>query len=175
MTDSANRGDGAILAPERVADVVAIRDLAASYSYAVDDRDWARWEALFLPEARLDYTSSGGIEGSPAEVAAWLPGAMAAFTSSMHSISTHEIRFTGRDRATGRAHVFNRNGVEWKGRAEIVDVSAVYEDVYVRVGDAWRFASRVEHTLIITGGAFADLIRELAASPPPSGRGTPRS
>ncbi len=68
----------------------------------------------------------------------------------MHTTSTHEIRFSGADTATGRVHVFNRNGVTWEGRAEIVDVGAVYEDTYRRVGDVWRIASRVEHTMVVT-------------------------
>lgn len=158
------RDDGRVLESNRLADYLAIQDLATSYAHAVDDRDWGRWESLFLPEARIDYTSAGGIEGSPAELAGWMPGAMAAFTFCMHSTSTHEIRFTGPDSATGRVHVFNRNGAEWQGRAEIVDVGAVYEDAYLRVGDTWRFASRIEHTRYITGGAFAELIRTAAAA-----------
>lgn len=163
--------DGRVPDAGRLADILAIEDLATSYAHAVDDRDWLRWEALFLPDAHIDYTSAGGIAGTPAELAAWMPGAMAAFTFCMHSTSTHEIRFTGADAAVGRVHVFNRNGVVWEGRNEIVDVGAVYSDTYARLGDSWRFASRVEHTKYITGGVFADLIRGLAGAdrPPPFG------
>ena len=108
--------DGRIPDLDRLADRAAIQDLATAYAYAVDDRDWTRWEALFLPDALVDYTSAGGIAGTPAEVAAWMPGAMAIFAFCLHTTSTHEIRFTGPDRAEGRVHVFNRNGVEWEDR-----------------------------------------------------------
>lgn len=155
--------DGRVLDPARVADHLAIQDLATAYAYAVDDRDWVRWEALFTPGAQVDYRSAGGIVGTAAEVAAWMPDAMAAFTFCLHTTATHEIRFTGPDTATGRVHVFNRNGVEWEGRSEIFDVSAFYEDTYVRVGDGWRISARTERTLCMTGGAFADMIRGLAA------------
>lgn len=157
--------DGAVLGTERVADRLAIGDLVTAYAYAVDDRDWVRWEALFLPDARIDYTSAGGIAGTPAEVAAWMPDALAAFTFCLHTTSTHEVRFVGDDEATGRVHVFNRNGAIWEGRSEIVDVGAVYEDAYRRHDGAWRFARRVEHTQYIVGGAFADLIRANARLP----------
>ena len=103
------------------------------------------------------------IAGTAAEVAAWMPGAMAVFTFCLHTTTTHEVRFTGPDSATGRVHVFNRNGVEWEGRSEIFDVSAIYEDTYERVGDGWRISSRTERTLCMTGGAFADMIRGLAS------------
>lgn len=156
--------DGAVPDARRLADRAAIEDLAISYCHAVDDRDWARWEALFLPDAHIDYVSAGGIAGTPAELAAWMPDAMSSFRWCLHSMFAHEIRFTDDDHATGRVHVFNRNGVDWEGERELVDVGAVYHDRYVRVGDAWRFAERVEKTKYITGGHFADLIRD--AAPP---------
>jgi len=155
--------DGRVLDPGRVADHLAIQDLATAYAYAVDDRDWVRWEALFTPDAHIDYTAAGGIAGTAAEVAAWMPGAMAIFTFCLHTTATHQIRFASPDTATGRVHVFNRNGVDWEGEAEIFDVSAIYEDTYRRVGDGWRIASRTEHTLCLTGGRFADMIRGIAA------------
>ncbi|HMQ26323.1 MAG TPA: nuclear transport factor 2 family protein, partial [Acidimicrobiales bacterium] len=85
------------------------------------------------------------------------------FTWTMHSILTHEIHFTGPDEATGRVHVFNRNGVEWEGASEILDVGGFYRDEYVRVGAAWRFRSRYEDTVYLDGGGFAAMLREMIA------------
>jgi hypothetical protein len=176
MNDSAagpaDHLDASVLNPDRLADRLAITDLLTAYAYAIDDRDWARWEALFLPDAVIDYTSAGGIVGNPAELAAWMPGAMSAFEFCLHSTSTHEVRFTGPDSATGRAHVFNRNGARWDGEPEIVDVGAVYEDTYARHGNQWLFAGRFEHTVYITGGNFAAMIRDAAAASP-TGRTSP--
>ncbi len=155
--------DGRPLDPTRIADHLAIQDLATAYAYAVDDRDWKRWEALFTPDAFIDYSAAAGIAGHTAEVVAWMPQAMAIFTFCLHTTANHEIRFTGPNAATGRVHVFNRNGVEWEGRSEIFDVSAVYEDTYVRGNDGWRFSGRTERTLCMTGGRFADMIRQVAA------------
>ena len=171
MADDRRGGpDGEVLADDRVADRLAIEDLATSYAYAVDDRDWSRFEALFTPDGLVDYTRAGGIAGTPAEVAAWMPGAMAVFTFCLHTTSTHQVRFTGPDSAEGRVHVFNRNGVEWEGRPELVDVGAVYHDRYVRTAGGWRIARRVEHTSYVAGGAFADLVRGAVNAP---GSGVP--
>lgn len=165
MHDTDDLGpDGQVPDTARLADRAAIEDLVAAYAYAVDDRDWVRWERLFLPGAHVDYTTSGGISGTAAELAAWLPEALAIFTFCLHTTSTHEIRFTGPDHATGRVHVFNRNGVVWDDEHQIFDVGAVYHDTYARVDDLWRFASRVEHTAYFTGGSFADMIRDAVAS-----------
>jgi hypothetical protein len=148
----------------RGADVLAIQDLVTSYTHAVDDGDWRRWEALFLPDARIDYTSAGGIAGTPAELAAWMPEALSVFEFCLHFTSTHEVRFTGPETATGCVLVHARNGVRWEGEPEIVDVGAVYEDTYARRGDHWRFSSRVEHSTYVTGGRFAAVIRDAAAA-----------
>jgi len=165
MSERPTSSDGVVPDAGRVADRMAIEDLATAYAYAVDDRDWVRWEALFLPDGHIDYTAAGGITGTPAEVAAWMPDAMAVFTFCLHTTSTHEIRFVSDDEATGRVHVFNRNGVEWEGEAEILDVGAVYEDVYRRVETGWRIARRIERTTYVVGGKFADVVR---ASLPPA-------
>lgn len=156
------RADGVVPDSSRLADIQAIQDLAIAYGHAVDDRDWSRWQSLFTPDAHIDYTSAGGIEGTPAELVVWFPEAFTAFDWCMHSMSTHEITFTARDQAVGRVHVFNRNGVTHEGQREMLDVGAVYEDTYVRIGDGdrWRFSSRVEHTRFIEGGGFAAMLRE---------------
>ena len=64
MTDDERTGDGRVLDPGRVADHLAIQDLATAYAYAVDDRDWPRWEALFVPDgprkAIVRWRCSGG-------------------------------------------------------------------------------------------------------------------
>jgi hypothetical protein len=162
MTEPSATSDGCTLDAARVADHLAIEDLVTAYAYAVDDRDWERWQSLFTADAHVDYTSAGGIAGNPAEVAAWLGDALAIFEFCLHTTATHEIRFTGPDTARGRVHVFNRNGAHWSGRPEIVDVGAVYHDTYLRTPAGWRFSERVEHTTYITGGTLADLIRAAA-------------
>ncbi|MDZ7731828.1 MAG: nuclear transport factor 2 family protein [Acidimicrobiia bacterium] len=138
------------------------RTWPVAYGHAIDDGDWERWKTLFAPEARFDYTASGGIAGGLDEVAEWMPSALSVFTWSLHSILTHEIRFTGPDTATGRVHLFNRNGVEWEGEPELIDVGGLYLDEYVRRGEHWRFSARTEHTLYVTGGRFAAVVRDMA-------------
>ena len=165
-----NATDGLVLPADRQGDVLAIQSLVVAYGFAVDDRDWERWEALFLADASIDYTHSGGITGAPAELAAWMPGALSVFTWSLHSVLTHEIRFTGPDTATGRVHLFNRNGIEWNGKMEFCDVGGLYLDRYRRTGDRWQFSERVEQSHYITGGDFAAVVRDLAATTAPDRR-----
>ena len=61
-------------------DRAVIGDLVVAYAFAVDERNWKAFEALFTPDAQIDYRSAGGMAGTPAEVAAWMPQAMSLFT-----------------------------------------------------------------------------------------------
>jgi len=168
MAEQTEPIDGQVPSAQRQGDILAIQGLAIAYAHAVDDSDWDRWEALWTPDARIDYTSSAGITGTPAEVKAWMPDAMSIFTWTMHSILTHEIRFAdvdgdGDDRATGRVHLFNRNGLEWEGASEILDVGGFYDDEYARDGDVWKFTRRIERSVYFEGGGFATMLREMVA------------
>ena len=40
-------------------DLLMIHQLLAYYGHVVDDRDWARFDELFTPDAILDYTRAG--------------------------------------------------------------------------------------------------------------------
>ncbi len=143
----------------RLEDRARIEQLTIAYAYAVDDQDWSAFEALYVPDAIIDYRSAGGIAGTPAEVATWMASASEMFSWSMHSTSTQRVVFTGPDTATGSAHVFARYGLVWENAEELMDVSAVYHDTYVRTPSGWRFASRREQTNAVTGGRFAELVR----------------
>jgi hypothetical protein len=134
-----------------------IGDLVIAYAYAVDERNWKAFEALFTPDAKIDYKSAGGVTGSPAEVAAWMPQALSFFTWTMHSVFSHRIEMTGPDRANGSLHVVARHGLLWEGANEIMDVAGIYRDEYVRTPNGWRFAARREDTMCFTGGKFAEI------------------
>src|SRR5436190_20244384 len=92
-------------------DRARIGDLVVAYAFAIDERNWQAFEALFTPDARIDYRSAGGIAGTPAEVAAWMPQAMSLFTWTLHSVLTHRLEATDADAVTGALHMFARHGV----------------------------------------------------------------
>lgn len=139
-------------------DRALIGDLVVAYAFAVDERNWQAFEALFVPDAHIDYASAGGLVGTPAEIAAWMPQALSFFTWTMHSIYTHRLRATDADRVQGSLHVLARHGVTFDGKEEVMDVSGVYQDEYVRTPAGWRFAARREDTYAVTGGRFAEMV-----------------
>jgi len=44
-----------------------------------------------------------------------------------------------------------------EGVDELMDVNAISRDAYIKTNDGWRFTSREEETLLVTGGRFVEV------------------
>ena len=63
---------------QEISDRIEIQDLLVRYTVAIDTKDWKLLDQCFLPDAQVDYTATGGIQGSYPEVRVWLEKALAA-------------------------------------------------------------------------------------------------
>lgn len=141
------------LTAQEVADRIEIDDLLVRYTTAIDTKDWKLLDTCFLPDADVDYTTSGGIAGKYPEVRAWLEKALAIFPTTIHAISNSTIALDG-DRATGRTLVNNPMVLpKGEGGAFVFTVYAYYDDELVRTDDGWRIARRFEQQVLVTGDA----------------------
>ena len=139
------------LTPDQVADRIEIDDLLTRYTVAIDTKDWVLLDTCFVPDADVDYTSSGGIAGKYPEVRAWLEKALAIFPTTIHAISNSSIELDG-DRATGRTLVNNPMVLpKGEGGEFIFTVYAYYNDELVRTDQGWRIAKRMEEQVLVTG------------------------
>lgn len=149
------------LSPDEVADRIEIHDLLVRYTAAIDTKDWALLDTCFTPDARVDYTSSGGIAGKYPEVRSWLEKALSIFPTTIHAISNSRIELSG-DRATGRTLVNNPMVLpKGEGGAFVFTVYAYYDDELVRTDQGWRIARRIEEQVLVTG----DVPEGLATGP----------
>ena len=132
---------------QSLSDRIAIDDLLTSYTVAIDTHDWDRLDAVFTPDAHLDYTASGGRSGPFAEVKAWLAETLPMFTAMQHFVTQKDVRLAG-DEATVRAYFLNplvidrEDGSRWQ-----MDVGGVYAHDLVRTGGGWRSRRLVEEML----------------------------
>jgi hypothetical protein len=139
------------LSGEEIGDRIEIQDLLVLYTTAIDTKDWSLLDQCFLPDAQLDYTTSGGIAGAYPEVRAWLAKALSMFPTTIHAISNSAIELAG-DRATGRTLVNNPMVLpKGEGGAFVFTVFAYYVDDFVRTVDGWRIAKRFEQQVLVTG------------------------
>lgn len=129
---------------QEVSDRLEIQDLFARYSFAIDDRDWEALDAVFTPDAVIDYSGSGGAKGSVAEMKRWLPAALARFPRYQHLVATTQLRLDG-DRATSRTILFNPMvHRDADGTEQTFFIGLWYRDILRRTPQGWRIAERRE-------------------------------
>lgn len=139
------------LSLQEVSDRIEIDDLLIRYAKAIDTQDYELLDTCFLPDADVDYVSSGGIAGKYPEVRTWLEKALSIFSVTLHSLSNSEIELDG-DRARGRTLVTNPMCIrDDAGKQSIFTVYAYYEDELVRTPEGWRIAKRFERQALLDG------------------------
>lgn len=126
-----------VIGPQELADRMALRHLADAYGHAIDRRDYALLRTLYHPDAVDDHAPY--YTGSASGFIDWLPGMMANWQATMHTVMSALYAIDG-DRAEGelatRAWHLTLDGtrqfIAW-GR---------YTDHYEKRDGIWRFARR---------------------------------
>jgi hypothetical protein len=139
---------------QEISDRLEIQDVLTRYTRAVDEGDWDRLDTVFTPDARIDYTESGGIAGSFPEAKKWLAETLPAFfTATLHTVGQVSIEWgdkddEGRDTAEVIAYFDNpmlmRAG---EGEPTVVEVGGKYHHRMVRTPEGWR-STRLHEELV---------------------------
>ncbi len=131
-----------MLSLEEISDRFEIQQLLIDYSTAIDQKRFDDLDRVFTPDAYIDYTVTGGIEGRFGEVKAWLKEVLPNFPAYYHMLGNVDIRIDG-DGATSRAICFNPM-VMGGEMGQIYFVGIWYVDEFVRTAEGWRMSKRVE-------------------------------
>ncbi|OBK38113.1 hypothetical protein A5658_26875 [Mycobacterium sp. 1245111.1] len=136
-----------MLSHAEISDRLEIQQLITDYSTAIDTRRFDDLDAVFTPDAYIDYTALGGIEGSYPEVKAWLAEVLPNFPMYAHMLGNFSVRIDG-DTASSRTICFNPMVVPaattQKGPDQIMFCGLWYDDEFARTDDGWRMTRRVE-------------------------------
>jgi 3-phenylpropionate/cinnamic acid dioxygenase small subunit len=136
---------------EEIGDRLEINDLLTRYTTAIDTKDWELLDTCFTPDARVDYTSSGGIAGSYPEAREWLAKVLAAFPVTVHYITNSTVKLEG-DGARATTYVFNPMRLKNPDDSlHAFNVGAYYHDKLVRTDEGWRIADRFEEMKFLDG------------------------
>lgn len=137
----------------RTADRLAIGELLARYAWALSDKDFVAWQACFTGGAHADYSTAGGIAGTPAEAAAWLEPTLAMFDVTISQTGNVVIDFHDDDHAAVRS--MYKMVMRIPGDSPTyMEACGYYHDKVTRgpVVDGesrWLLADRFEHLLYI--------------------------
>jgi hypothetical protein len=127
----------------QLCDIHEIQQLLATYVFAIDSKNYAALDEVFVPDATFDYTATGGIAGDYRTIKPWLEKALSHFPVTQHLIGLPLIDIQG-DRATSRAMLINLMQLKQPNRTHQFFVGATYVDELIRTERGWRIARRVE-------------------------------
>jgi hypothetical protein len=135
-----------MLSVQEISDRLEIQQLLVDYSTAIDNRRFDDLDAVFTPDAYIDYTALGGIEGRYPEVKAWLAEVLPNFPMYYHMLGNFSVRVDG-DTASSRTICFNPmvlSGDVGSERAQEMFCGLWYDDEFLRTPEGWRMTRRVE-------------------------------
>jgi 3-phenylpropionate/cinnamic acid dioxygenase small subunit len=140
-------------------DQLEIQRLVVRYAWAIDDKDWDALDAVFAPDAWIDYSSNpAGVAGHLPEIKEWLAKSLAPFPMTQHLVTNVDARVDG-DRATSRTMMYNPMGAATReGPLHYFFMGGRYDDELARTADGWRITKRVESLLWFQGSLPKELI-----------------
>ena len=131
-----------VLSLQEISDRLEIQQLLVDYSTALDQRRFDDLDAVFTPDADIDYRVTGGIDGRFPEVKKWLGEVLPNFPAYSHMLGNFDVRIDG-DTATARTICFNPM-VFNEEEKQILFVGIWYVDELIRTAAGWRMTRRVE-------------------------------
>jgi hypothetical protein len=126
---------------QSVRDELDIQRVVHDYAWACDNADWALLASLFTDDAELDYSTTGGPQGSRDEVVAWLEESLSQVEMIHHVVSNFQIDLDG-DRADVRA-MFHCS-VRVPGMDGLIVTGGYYRQEHVRTAEGWRMRRQFE-------------------------------
>jgi hypothetical protein len=127
---------------QELSDRLEIQDLITAYSYAIDFHRFDDLDAIFTPDATLDFTATGGVAGPLPEIKAWLASVLVHFGGHQHLVATSAVQLDG-DAATAKTLCHNPMWFADPAQPPLF-VGLWYLDSFVRTADGWRMSSRVQ-------------------------------
>jgi 3-phenylpropionate/cinnamic acid dioxygenase small subunit len=129
---------------QEISDRLEIHDVLVRYCYAVDDRDWDAYRALFTADAVIDDTVTGGVRSGVEEHVVYLQRALSRIRISQHAISTVLVDLAG-DVANVRAHASCPMVVDLgNDDTQVFFQGLWYRNRLVRTPEGWRIRELVE-------------------------------
>jgi hypothetical protein len=133
-----------VLDVRQLSDRIEIADLLTSYTRAIDIGEWDLLDAVFTPDAQIDYTATGGIQGAFPEVKAWLAEVLPLFARRQHVIGQSEVVLDG-DVATLTAYFTNPMvSLDDDGAERLFACGGYYHHRLVRTPEGWRSCRLVQ-------------------------------
>lgn len=129
---------------QTISDRIEIDDLLTRYTRAIDTGHWDGLDEVFTPDARIDYTATGGMAGGYPEVKRWLAENLPLFPRRQHVLGQKEVDL-GSDQAAVTAYFLNPMVLTDRDGTELLwEFGGFYRHRLVRTPAGWRSRELVE-------------------------------
>jgi hypothetical protein len=133
-----------MLSLQQISDRLEIQQLFTDYATAIDTRNFDALDAVFTPDAYIDYRAMGGIDGRFPQIKAWLAQVLTNFPNYFHLVGNVALKLEG-DQASSTIICFNPMQVNLgEGKSQVMFLGLWYDDQLVRTAQGWRMSRRVE-------------------------------
>ncbi len=136
---------------DRVGDQLAIRQLLATYTWALTDRDWPAWRAAFSAEATVDYSTAGGPAGPVDEAMSWIEESIGGLDKAISHGGNEVIDFVDDHTANVRS-IYKMVMQIGTDDPTYLEASGWYLDTVTLTSEGWRIAQRTEHLAYVRPG-----------------------
>ena len=129
-------------------DRLAVYDLYARYSHALDDHDWEALDDVFLPTTTFDWTSAGYIRGEYAkDVRPVYERNADLFVVDVHYSTSIRIDFEpGMQAAKVKSKTLNVSGMRQEdGSVKMAQAHGEYSDRIEKHDGVWKIVDRYWH------------------------------
>lgn len=127
---------------QEISDKLEINELLARYCHALDQKDWGAFQAVFLPDATLDFTAFGGPKGSPGELQDFFSPILNGLASTQHTVSTVRIDLAADSATVRSAAIVPMTAKSPEGKESTFVSGLWYEDTCQRTKEGWKIKSR---------------------------------
>lgn len=132
-----------------LSDRAEITEVIVRYTRALDERRWEDLDALFTPDARIDYSVFDGPSGDVESTKKFLADSMAVFAHTQHMLGLPAIDLDG-DRARAVTACHNPMLLGAGERSKVMVCSLWYHHDLVRTAGGWRIARLWEERNFMT-------------------------
>jgi hypothetical protein len=136
---------------DEIGDHIEIVQVLQRYCTALDEKDYALLDGVFVPGARLHYAMRGGAESTHPEMVQVFRDFNARFLFTQHLLGPAEIELEG-DRARSRTNLRALHvQITPSDERSTWIVNGVYRDVHERTPSGWRICQRSFRALHVEG------------------------
>jgi SnoaL-like domain len=130
-------------------DRAEITDVIVGYTRALDQRLWADFDAIFTPDAHIDYTAFGGPAGDLESTKKYLAETMTIFAKTQHMLGLPAVELDG-DRATAVTPCHNPMLIGSGDKSQVMVCALWYHHELVRTSGGWRISRLSEERNFMT-------------------------